>query len=136
MNMDSSLIYLASPYMDDCELIRKKRYLEVAEVTAALIKRGRHVFSPIVFCHPMALKYDLPKDYDFWIGYNEAMLKVCNALYVLCINGIDTSVGVNREIIIAEAESIPILFIERLIIRGKIPFISPRRARITWGVKI
>ena len=142
MNTDSSLIYLASPYMDDCELIRKRRYLEATEVTAALIGRGRHVFSPIVFCHPIALEYDRPKDSDYWISYNESMLKRCDDLYVLCINGVDTSVGVNREIIIAEEASIPMLFIERLAattfsnVKGDLPFISPRRARVTWGVKI
>ena len=130
------LIYLASPYMHDSEVIREKRYLEAAEDTAALIRMGGHMFSPIVHCHPMALKYDLPKDSDYWIGYNEAMLKVCDELYVLCTNGIDISTGVHREIIIADAKGMPVSFIERLNSKGDIPFISQRKARVTWGVKI
>ena len=136
MTKNSLFIYLASPYMHDNISIREVRYNEAVEATVALIKRGRHVFSPIVFCHPMAMRHSLPKDSDFWIGYNEGMLKRCDELYVLCINGIDTSVGVNREIIIAEAESIPMLFVESLNVKGDVYFISPRKARITWGVKI
>ena len=134
--LDKPLTYLASPYMDDSVAIREQRYDAAVATTVELLRRGKHIFSPIVFCHPMALEYDLPKDSDYWIGYNEAMLKRCDELYVLCINGIDTSVGVNREIIIAEASSIPMLFVERVDVNGNVPFISPRRARVTWGVKI
>ena len=134
--LDKPLTYLASPYMDDSVAIREQRYDAAVETTVALLKRGRYVFSPIVFCHPMALQYDLPKDSNFWVDYNKAMIAGCGELYVLCINGIDTSVGVNREIIMAETLGVPMLFIEQPDVKGKIPFISPRKARVTWGVKI
>ena len=134
--LDKDLIYLDSPYMDDSEILREQRYDDEVATTVELLRRGKHVFSPIVFCHPMSLQYDLPKDSDFWVAYNKTMLGACSELYILCINGVDKSIGVHREIILAESLEIPMIFIERPDIKGNLHFISPRRARVTWGVKI
>ena len=131
-----SLIFLASPYSHESAKVREIRYNDALEITTAILRRGRFIFSPIVFCHHIALQHKLPKDAAYWEAYNEAMLKVCDELYILCINGIDTSKGVHREIILAESISMRRTFVEKSLVSGDVSFISPRRARITWRVQI
>jgi hypothetical protein len=108
--MTESLVYLASPYSDPDPSVRAARHLAACRCTAAMMRDGLHVFSPIV--HGYALEtHGLPGDWDFWQGYDRLMLSRCNELAVLCLPGWRESVGVRAEIDIAGRLGLPARFI-------------------------
>lgn len=100
--------YLACPYSDKLASVRQTRYLQVAEVTAKLLLKDIHVYSPIVHCHDLALRFKLPADFTFWCKYNYAMLAKASSLTLLELDGWETSKGVQAEIQYATNNSIPI----------------------------
>lgn len=91
------MIYLASPYSHPDPLIRKTRFLLAQQCVAMMLSKRKFVYSPIVHCHEIATKYDLPSDFEFWRDYNFDMLRRADALRVLKISGWDTSEGVLAE---------------------------------------
>lgn len=91
-------IYLISPYSHSDESVREERYDAAVDATAALIKRGNIVFSPIVHCHPLALKHSLPKDHVYWKKYDQAFIEWADVGYVLRIPGWKGSLGVMSDI--------------------------------------
>jgi len=104
-------VYLASPYSDPSELVRHKRYLEVAEIVAAYLRESLHVYSPIVHCHEIAKRFSLPKDFKFWSEYNYAMLEKASGIHVLELQGWADSKGVTAEIRYAMRNKIPLTMI-------------------------
>jgi len=94
----SHLIYLASPYSHEDKMIEQHRYEIAEEVTAKALNMGFFVYSPIVHCHNLALKYNLPTDAKFWEKYNYELLLRSDYLVVLALNGWTKSKGVNWEI--------------------------------------
>lgn len=108
------MIYLASPYTarkGDGSLdlsLMEERYLLVEEALAACVRRKTHALSPIVLFHSLALKHALPPHASFWRAHNRALLQRCDAMYVLCIPGWDTSLGVAYELGVAHAMGIPV----------------------------
>ena len=103
-----SYIYLASPYSDKSETVRHERYLKTAEATAQMLLQGLHIYSPIVHCHELAKRFQLPGDFDFWNKYNFAMLGEASALHILELPGWNKSKGIHAEIQYALRLSIPI----------------------------
>lgn len=91
------MIYLASPYSHEDALIMKTRFLLAEQVTAFLMQKGEHVYSPIVHCHEIAQKYIMPTDFDYWRSYNFSMIRRCDAFAILTIDGWDRSKGVTGE---------------------------------------
>jgi len=106
------LIYLASPYSDPDPEVRQRRYEAAMKVTARLLREGQVVFSPIVYGHVMALRHDLPSEWDFWWMIDEVMLAKCDRLLVLKLDGWNTSKGVRAEINMAEERGMQVEFIE------------------------
>lgn len=92
------MIYLASSYSHPDPLVRKTRFLLAEQVTAILTAKRIHVYSPIVHYHEMALKFSLPTDFDYWKGVNFDMIRRADELYVLDIEGVEQSKGVQAEI--------------------------------------
>ena len=103
-----SYIYLACPYSSKHASIRHKRYLQVAEVTAELLIKNIHVYSPIVHCHDIACRFNLPGDFNFWMKYNYAMLSKASGLTILELPSWEKSKGLRAEIEYATSHSIPI----------------------------
>lgn len=91
------MIYLASPYSHTDPLIMKTRFLLAEQVTAELLKTRQWVYSPIVHCHEIAIKYNLSTDFSYWQYYNRDMIRRCDAFYILSIPGWKTSKGVRGE---------------------------------------
>ena len=91
-------IYLISPYSHEDEKVREERYNAAVDATADLIKKGYIVFSPIVHCHPLALKHNLPKDHVYWKEYNQSFIEWADIGYILCIEGYARSKGVDADI--------------------------------------
>lgn len=87
-------IYLISPYSHEDEKVREERYNAAVDATAELIKKGYIVFSPIVHCHPLALKHNLPGDHVYWKEYDRAFIEWADEGFVLTISGWLDSSGV------------------------------------------
>lgn len=103
-----SFIYLASPYSSGDSKIMHARADAAMAFTAHHLSEGFHIYSPIVHCHEMANRFDLPRDFDFWMTYNYAMLAKASQLWVLALDGWDASRGVLAEIEMATKLSIQV----------------------------
>ena len=91
-------LYLVSPYSHEDEKVREERYDAAVDATTALIKKDYIVYSPIVHCHPLALKHSLPTDHKYWKEYNQAFIEWTDVGYVLRIPGWRESLGVLADI--------------------------------------
>jgi hypothetical protein len=103
------VIYLASPYSHQQAQIREQRYRDACQATAALLRAGQNVFSPIVHGHPLTA-YGLPTDWQYWEAFDRELISCCNELYVLTIDGWQESVGVTAETMIATELDRPIRY--------------------------
>ena len=108
--MTESLVYLASPYSHPNPSVRAARHHAACRCTAAMMRDGLHVFSPIV--HGYALEtHGLPGNWEYWEIYDRLMLSRCDELAVLCLPGWRESVGVRAEIDIAGRLGLPARYI-------------------------
>ena len=116
------LIYLASPYLYrgymegiteyGKQLIHEQRYQDAIDATAKLMNKGFAVYSPIVATHPIAVKHKLPLGSEYWMQFDEVILKRCTELYVLTIDGWEESPGVLREIDIAKQIGLEVTYVD------------------------
>lgn len=106
--MKTELIYLAVPFSHPDLAVREFRYKEANRISAILMKRGIPVYSPISHGYPIALEGGLPTSWEFWEKYLRAILPACSAVYVLMLDGWNTSIGVQAEIKLAEELGIPV----------------------------
>lgn len=105
------MIYLASPYSHPDLLIMKTRFLIAEQVVAKMLQARRHVYSPIVHCHELAQKYELPTDFAFWKSYNFDFLRRADSLVVLQIKGWEESKGVTAELDFARTVGIDVTYL-------------------------
>lgn len=105
----SKLIYLACPFSHKDELVRLDRVQKADQYTAYLISCGNIVFSPVTHSFRVA-RYLPPKyllNHEFWMKQDIPILKRCDELYILALNGWEQSKGVIREINAAITFKIP-----------------------------
>ena len=102
-------IYLACPYTHPNPYVRERRFTRVNLAAGELINSGHIVFSPISQSHPIALACNLPRDFEFWRGYNLSFIEWCDELYVLALDGWKESVGVRAEVEYAEEIGKPVM---------------------------
>lgn len=104
------MMYLASPYSHVDPLIMKNRMLLARQATEILMRKGKLIFSPIVYgdAFPQGLLGYAASD---WWAFNREMLRRCSAIYCLCIPGAETSVGMEQEYELACAMGLPAFFI-------------------------
>lgn len=102
------LIYLASPYSHHDPLVVEARFEAVCREASRLMGEGYLIYSPIAHTHPIAIRGGLPTDWEFWRDYDEAIISRCTELWVLTLDGWDTSRGVSAELQIADALGLPI----------------------------
>ena len=107
------MIYLAAPYSHPDPAVRQQRYEMTCHATAALLRTGHTVFSPIVHSHPL-VAYGLPTEWSFWSRQDQTFLEIADAVIVLTLHGWRESVGVREEMRLAEAMGIPIAFVEAI----------------------
>lgn len=105
------MIYLACPYSHPVAAVRQFRFNAANRVAGVLMKRGLHVFSPISHTHPIAEACGLPLGWDYWQGYDAAMLACCRSIYVLQLDGWAQSAGVCGEMQIAEGLGLQLQFL-------------------------
>jgi len=100
------MIYLASPYSHPEALVMNERFRAAAAATAHWICEGHAIYSPIVHCHELARRFQMPTDFSFWTDYNLAMLNRALELWVLKLPGWERSQGIAGEMTFAEIQGI------------------------------
>lgn len=106
------MIYLAQPYTL-YHVGREASFIEAARITAALVKRGYDVFSPIVHGHPLSEYADIPpEDWRFWDKINAPFIRLCDRCFVVTLAGWRDSRGVTHEIDAFRKAGKPISFVD------------------------
>lgn len=110
---------MASPYstpnkegQDEACLVAV-RFLDVVKAMGYLMNSYKDLsfYSPISHTHPILTENSLPRDFTFWQRFDETMLSRCDELWVLCLDGVEESKGVNSELDIAERFNLPIRYV-------------------------
>lgn len=106
--MNSELIYLASPYSHQKRRVREERHQDAALAAGTLMNFGLHVYSPIAHSHAIAEYSGLPLGYDFWQQFDERMMRLCDRMIVLMIDGWQESEGIKLEVAFFESLGKPV----------------------------
>lgn len=106
------MIYLASPYTSPNPALMEERFEKACAAVAQLMNEGATVYSPIVSCHPVAIRHDLPRDWTYWERFDREMINLSIRLIVLKVEGWDTSKGVTAEVEYARSRDIPVEYME------------------------
>ncbi|MCK9569496.1 DUF1937 family protein [Candidatus Pacearchaeota archaeon] len=106
------MIYLACPYSDPLEGVRKARF-RAANITAArLMAEGHIVYSAISMSHPIAIENNLGLDWDFWRPNDVYFISSCDEMVVLKYPGWENSEGIEAEMRLAKSMGKKISFRE------------------------
>jgi len=113
LNEAGKLVYLASPYTHLNHAVREARFVEACFFNGWVMNHqpGIFFYSPIVHCHPISMRCELPGEWEFWASFDECLISRCQELWILCIPGWTKSTGVKAERKIAEKFGIPIRFV-------------------------
>lgn len=103
-----ALVYLASPYTAPTAEERAARYHAALKAARCLEGEGWMVFSPIAYGHQFAVEFAAPFDWDSWARLDQRLIRACDLLVVLCIDGWDRSRGVAAEREYAESLGKPV----------------------------
>ena len=109
---EGGFIYLATPYSDPDPAVMESRFDTACRVAGALMAKGHLVFSPIAHTHPIAVRCELRREWEFWQRYDYAMLMAADRLLVVKMPGWEQSKGVTAEIRIAREMAIPVEYLE------------------------
>ena len=107
INSTNMLIYLASPYTSKLEdplaklTEQEARFVEACRIASSLMKQGYHIYSPIAHCHPIAVRFGLPTDWEYWKTHAEVMITHSDQLWIATMPGHEESTGVQGELLIA-----------------------------------
>jgi hypothetical protein len=108
----SGYYYLSNPY-NGSEEERNQRAKIAAETCGVLLRRGLHVWSPIVHNHAMVniVEFSLEERRSLILDFDFSLLKSAKAMILLEINGWKESFGVKAEIELCHQLSIPIKYL-------------------------
>jgi len=99
------IVYVASPYSGSDY---QTRYEQVTSYVAKLNANGIVAFSPIAYGHTLIQFHPMPSDWKFWETFCLSFLHNCNKMHVLMLDGWETSVGVQDEIVFAKSHGMTI----------------------------
>lgn len=104
--------YLATPYTKFF-LGHDAAFKEAARITAALMRRGHQIFSPIVHGHPLSQYGGMPfEDHDFWMNVDRPFMDLCSECIVAKMPGWQTSKGVQEEVLYFLNRECPVWFLD------------------------
>ena len=106
------MIYLASPYTHEDPSVMEQRFDAACRAAGKLMAQGYVVFSPIAHTHPIAVRCELPRGWDYWERFDRQFIEACQKVLVLRIDGWHTSKGVAAEVKLAESRGIPVDYID------------------------
>jgi hypothetical protein len=104
------MIYLASPYSDPNPAVRENRYIVTRVFTLWALEQPLPMFSPSVYGHEFGAQ--LGYVFEAWQTLNDAMVRACEQVWVLRLDGWDKSRGVAHEIELARSLGKPILYVD------------------------
>lgn len=102
--MTRPVIYLACPFTDPDELVRSRRLLESIKFERALYDAGALVYNPLRYSSNAPYK----PEYRYWIDHGLAIMKACDGVAVLKLDGWRSSEGVRGEIELAKMFEKPV----------------------------
>jgi hypothetical protein len=90
--------YVGSPYSKYAAGL-EQAWIDVCKEVARYIQAGVPVYSPIAFCHPVAIHSGLdPLDHKIWLPADRPMMDAAHGLIVLKMDGWEDSTGLKYEI--------------------------------------
>ncbi len=111
--MGASLVYLASPYTHPDKSVEKDRFEQMVGVWVNLANNhpDLYFFSPILHSHSIAVHGGAPGNWEFWAGFDRLLISKCQEMWVVCLDGVEKSVGVSAEKQIAQDMGLPIRYV-------------------------
>ena len=106
------MIYLATPYSHPDKNVEEARFEEACRIAGGLMAQGLVVFCPIAHTHPIAVRCDLPRGWDYWQKFDHEFIRASEKLIVAKMDGWLESRGVQAEIQIAYGLGILVEFME------------------------
>jgi len=100
------MIYLACPYWHQDPEVRAARVEASRRIAASMAERGQMVFSPLVHGHHIGAGSE-----GYWREHGLEMLRRCNEVVIIAMDGWWESVGVRAEIAEAQRLGLPIRMI-------------------------
>jgi len=92
------LLYLACPYTHSCPATREHRFRTACRTAAKLMQSGIAVFSPLSHSVPIAeFVGEVESDHDFWLNQDLPILRRCDELLIVGLDGWTESKGVRKE---------------------------------------
>ena len=106
------MIYLATPYSHPDPEVMEQRFQQACKVAGKLMGQGHIVFSPIAHTHPIAVEGNLDRGWGFWGKFDYEFVSFSEEVWVVKMDGWDTSRGVAAEIKLATELGKPVKFLE------------------------
>ena len=126
------MIYLAAPYWHEDEKVREWRHNRINEAAALLLlKLRKSIYSPITHNVPLskilAEKYhcltgpNKELGHNFWVyTVDFPILRKCDSLAILMLDGWAVSKGVKEETSLAEVAKMEIQYLKPIIVNDEI----------------
>lgn len=94
---DFELVYLGTPYTKyECGI--DSAFIDACKLSGKLLQLGVHIYSPIAFCHPVAIHTGIdPLDHELWLSVDHAIMGKSDAMVIGMLPGWDKSFGVEYE---------------------------------------
>ena len=105
-------IFVAGPYNTYDETIKEYRINTIKNYCVKMFYEGNSPISALLMGLVYAEHSSLPTDTNTWRTFSETLLKGCDELHVLMIDGWEQSSGIESEIKAANKLNIPILYIK------------------------
>lgn len=106
------LIYLASSYSHRDPAVMQDRYELDCQAAADMVAEGQIAISPIAYGHTLLGYREMSGDWEFWQSFCISLLAKCDRMVVLKMDGWRESRDTQAEIRYAEANGIPVDYIE------------------------
>ena len=106
------MIYLTCPYSHPDKDVRRERFNSVNIIAARLMCQGMLIFSTITHSHSLVKAGGLPLDWELWKAYETEILRFCEKVIVLKLDGWEESKRVSELIAIAKAMGTPVEFMD------------------------
>jgi hypothetical protein len=106
------MIYLASPFSHSNPEIVRYRIEQTQNAIAFLLQNNIYAWSPIIQTYEVNIRHSLPTDADFWKNYNFDFMRRADAMYLLELEGWETSKGLKMEIEFCKHVGLPLYYID------------------------
>lgn len=121
------VVYLASPLTHPDPDVREYRYKKACRATAVLMKAGVPVFSPLLNSIPAVELGGLESEHDGFLAVDLPILRRCDEMLIVGLEGWTDSEGVKAEMFEAFAHNIPVTMIEEKYIE-----LLPKIPKTAW----